>query len=191
MIFNKVRMQKIFGIGWAKTGTKTLGDCFKILGWKHQSLNLSLVEDVGRGDLTRILDLAAKKETFEDWPWIILFKELDKAFPGNKFVLTIRDPESWLRSYRNMLQKEGVATLKMNKIRCILYGLPFPDVTDAQLIERYLKHNDDVIQYFSSCPERLLIVNWEKGHGWKELCNFLDVDVPQVEFPHANRGKYA
>jgi len=28
---------KIFSIGWAKTGTTTLANCFEILGFDHQS----------------------------------------------------------------------------------------------------------------------------------------------------------
>ena len=81
-------MAKVFGIGWAKTGTTTLGDCFKILGFDHQSQDLGLVKDIGQGDLSQIMALAEQKETFEDWPWIILYKELDEAFPGSRFVLT-------------------------------------------------------------------------------------------------------
>ena len=37
-------------------------------------------------------------------------------------------------------------------------------------------------------PEDLLIVDWEKGQGWKELCSFLNKSVPNVSFPHDNRG---
>ena len=39
-------MSKVFGVGWAKTGTTTLGECFKILGFDHQSQNLELVKDI-------------------------------------------------------------------------------------------------------------------------------------------------
>ena len=36
-------MSKVFGIGWAKTGTTTLGTCFKLLGYHHQGQRLDLV----------------------------------------------------------------------------------------------------------------------------------------------------
>jgi hypothetical protein len=55
-------MTKIFGIGWAKTGTTTLGNCFKILGFDHQSQDLGLVKDVQKGALSRIMTLAEKRK---------------------------------------------------------------------------------------------------------------------------------
>jgi hypothetical protein len=183
-------MTKVFGIGWAKTGTTTLGDCFKILGFDHQSQDLGLVQDIGQGDLSRIMALAEQKETFEDWPWIILYKELDEAFPGSRFVLTKRNSEQWVRSYKNMLANQGEASEEVNEIRRILYDLPFPKVTESQLIERYERHNDEVERYFRDRPQDLLMVNWAEGYGWKELCDFLGKDIPNEPFPHSNKGKY-
>ena len=183
-------MNKVFGIGWAKTGTTTLGECFKILGFNHQSQRLDLVKDVRQRNLNRIVALAKEKDTFEDWPWIILYQELDKAFPGSRFILTTREPEKWIRSYQNMLSRQGEASEELDEIRRILYGLPIPNVAEEQLIERYVKHNEAVMKYFQDRPASLLIVNWENGDGWEELCDFLDKDIPAVPFPHANRSNY-
>jgi len=181
--------QKVFGIGWARTGTTTLGRCFEILGFKHQGQALELVEDIGRGDLTRALSLARAGEAFEDWPWILLFREMDAAFPGSRFILTTRKSGNWLRSYRRMLAAQGKSKVELNEIRRILYGLPFPDVTDAQLLERYERHNADVRQYFHDRPEDLLVVDWEQGSGWLELCAFLGCEIPDQPFPHENRSR--
>ena len=112
-------------------------------------------------------------------------------FPGSKFVLTTRDPEQWVRSYTNMLQTQGEASQELNEIRRTLYGLPFPNVTEEQLLERYRRHHREVKQYFSDRPDDLLVVNWENGDEWKELCGFLGVESPDRTFPHANRGRYS
>lgn len=181
-------MNKIFGVGWAKTGTKTLGKCFKILGFNHQSTNLDLVIDIKKDDLSRIIKLAANRETFEDWPWPVLFKEMDNAFPFSRFILTMRDPENWIRSYRNMLLHEKKPRERLNEIRQILYQLPFPNVSDDQLIERYNKHNEEVLSYFKDRSKDLLVIDWEKGDGWSKLCNFLNLNIPNQPFPHENRG---
>lgn len=186
----RLLMSRIFGIGWAKTGTTTLGRCFEILGFDHQSQQLDLVGDLRRGDLSRILALAGRKQTFEDWPWLLLYRELDQAFPGSRFVLTRRDSSKWLRSYQNMLRGQGEATGEMNEVRRILYDLPFPHVTGQMLIARYQRHNDAVLAYFHNRPECLLVVDWEQGHGWKDLCGFLGRPIPTAPFPHANRGNY-
>ena len=183
-------MEKVFGIGWAKTGTTTLGKCLEILGFDHQSQDLSLVKDIANNDLSRIIALAEKKESFEDWPWIMLYKELDETFPGSRFILTKRDSDKWIRSYRNMLTNQGDPNDEINQTRRTLYGLPFPDVSKEQLIERYETHNSEVEHYFRERSKDLLIVNWEKGQGWKELCEFLGKEIPNEPFPQANKGKY-
>lgn len=183
-------MTKIFGIGWARTGTTTLGTCFQILGYNHQSQDLSLVEDLASGNLARIMALAATKETFEDWPWIILYQQLDQAFPGSRFILTQRQPEKWLRSYQNMRATQPDASAELDATRRILYGLPFPNVTEGQLLERYERHNAEVQRYFHDRPGDLLVIDWEAGGGWHELCQFLGKPTPSVPFPHANKGYY-
>ncbi len=183
-------MTKVFGVGWAKTGTTTLGKCFEILGYDHQSLELELVKDIAAGDLSRIMALAETKETFEDWPWALLYKELDQAFPGSRFVLTKRKPGSWIRSYANMLANQGHASPEMNETRRALYGLPFPGVSEAQLLARYEQHNAEVEACFQERPDDLLVVDWEETDEWKVLCAFLGRDVPDQPFPRANEGSY-
>ena len=69
--------------------------------------------------------------------------------------------------------------------------LPFPEVSEIQLIERYKKHNEEVEQYFRDRLQDILFVSWEEGAGWKELCEFLGKDIPNEPFPHANKGKYS
>ena len=183
-------MQKIFGIGWAKTGTTTLGACFRIFGYNHQSQDLSLVPAIGRGDVSQAISVARGKDSFEDWPWIVLYQELDRAFPGSKFILTRRDSASWLKSYTNMLANQDEASVEMNEIRRILYGLPFPNVTPDALVARYEQHNLAVQTYFRGRAETLLVVDWSANDGWRELCSFLGRLVPSDPFPHANRGIY-
>ena len=183
-------MNKVFGIGWAKTGTTTLGSCFEILGYNHQTQDLKLTLDLEKNDFSRIFASVDAHDTFEDWPWLILYKELDTQYPNSKFIMTTREQTGWVKSYKNMLKTQGKASGHMNKIRTILYSLPFPNVTEEQLIERYDKHVADVKEYFKDRPNDLLILNWKSGDGWKELCGFLGKEIPTEPFPHANKGDY-
>jgi hypothetical protein len=89
-----------------------------------------------------------------------------------------------------MLGNQGDASDELNEIRRILYGLPFPRAAEAQLIERYEKHNSEVESYFRDRPKDLLVVDWEQGSGWKDLCEFLGKKIPNEPFPHSNKGKY-
>lgn len=181
---------KIFGIGWAKTGTTTLGRCLELLGYSHVGQRLDLVPHLERGDLEPILSVAAGANAFEDWPWLLLFRELDAAFPGSRFVLTTRAPDRWIRSYLNMLRHPAFVSDSLTQVRRVLYGLPFPDVTAEQLIDRYRRHNADVIEYFRGRPHDLAVVDWESGDGWPELCRLLGCDPPDLPFPRENVGNY-
>jgi hypothetical protein len=183
-------MRKVFGVGWAKTGTTTLGRSFEILGLDHQGARLDLVDGIGRGDLSEVMAVARRSEAFEDWPWPILFRELDAAFSASLFILTIRSSERWIRSYQNMLAQQAEASSELTETRRVLYGLPFPNVTESQLVERYERHNADVARHFRARPGSLLTVNWEAGDGWAELCSFLELDFPDQSFPHSNRARY-
>lgn len=178
---------KVFGIGWAKTGTTTLGRCFELLGFARRSQNLSLVPALMHGDWTRTLHLAAQHESFEDWPWIRIYRELDAAFPGSRFVLTRRDPAAWLESYRAMLAGEGPPAPALAAIRDWLYGLSVADASDAELLARVRQHDADVQAWFADRPGDLLVVDWARGDGWEALCAFLDLPIPEVPFPHLNR----
>ncbi len=183
-------MTKVFGIGWAKTGTTTLGECLRQLGYRHVSHRFELVPLLPERNLGPIFEVVDQFDSFEDWPWILLYQELDEKYPGSRFVLTTRDESKWIASYRNMLAKRDIVPEEENVRRRILYGLPFPDVTDEQLIERYRRHHDDVRKYFAGRPESLLEVNWGQGDGWPQLCRFLNVPEPDAPFPHANKARY-
>jgi hypothetical protein len=181
---------KIFGIGWAKTGTTTLGRCLELLGYSHIGQRLDLVPRLETGDLATIVAVAAEADAFEDWPWPLVFRELDAAFPESRFVLTTRAPDRWIRSYLNMLRHPAFVSDDLTHVRRVLYGLPFPDVTADQLVDRYRRHNADVIDYFRGRPHDLIVVDWESGDGWQELCRFLGRDRPDLPFPQENVGNY-
>jgi hypothetical protein len=179
---------KVFGIGWAKTGTTSLGQCLRLLGYRHTTHKFELVPNLRDRNLEPIFAVADRFESFEDWPWIVLFRELDARYPGSRFILTTREEQTWLRSYRQHLGRKTVITEEQNERRGILYGLPFPDVTDEQLIGRYRRHHEEVRAHFANRPGDLLEVDWSAGDGWVQLCGFLGHPVPEIPFPHANRA---
>lgn len=178
---------KIFGVGWPKTGTTTLRRCFIIMGYTHQGYSESLFENLDQAIL-----VARRFDAFQDLPWYLYFKELDQVFPGSKFVLTTRNSNRWLKSYRNALVQQTTAQrATLDVIRKKIYGSPFPSGQGAQFIDRYERHNSEVKDYFADRPDDLLIVNWERGDGWERLCAFLGNPVPSRPFPHENKGTYA
>lgn len=179
---------KVLGVGWAKTGTTTLGESLQLLGYRHQSRNFDLVDqDLSTPEKAEIRAAASEHDSFDDWPWLLLYREFDAWFPGTRFILTVRNSSSWIRSYRAQLARVPESEL-WNRRRRLLYGLPFPAVSDDALIERYERHNAEILDYFRTRPKDLLVVDWSRGHGWDEVCGFLRLPIPRAAFPHANRA---
>ena len=81
---------KVFGIGLNRTGTSTLGACFNHFGFNHLSLDRNSFENYKKQDFHSIYNRIEKFDSFEDWPWPLIYKEIDKRFPDSKFILTLR-----------------------------------------------------------------------------------------------------
>lgn len=175
---------KVFGIGLNKTGTKTLGECMHLLGMNNKSYDPDLLTSYSKGDIDKILKLSALYDSFEDWPWPLLFRELDNHYPDAKFILTTRvGEETWYQSLCSHAEKTGPT-----EARKIVYGHLMPMDNPAHHKNFYSSFNQTVRNYFSSRQHKLLIVCWERGDGWREICSFLNLPIPDIPFPHLNKS---
>ncbi len=182
-----VSRPKIFGIGLNKTGTTTLSKCGEILGYRCTGCNKKLLRDVVlKHDFRRLQKIGSQYDLFEDWPWPLVYKELDNFFPGSKFILTTRKDEgTWL----NSLKKHSMRTHPIKHCRKLAYGYNFPQKHEQEYLQFYKSHNEDVRAYFQGREGDFLEVCWENSDGWKKLCAFLGKNIPDIPFPHANKGE--
>lgn len=180
-------MQRVFGIGLNKTGTTTLGQCARLLGYRCTSANRELLEDITlRGDYSRVRSAVTPYDFFEDWPWPLIYRKLDAMFPGSKFILTVRESdEKWLSS----LKKHAMWTHPVRHCRKLAYGYAYPHDHAQAHLDFYNRHNRSVRSHFAGRETQLLELCWETGSGWPELCDFLRVDYPDVALPHENRAR--
>lgn len=175
-------MHKVFGIGLNKTGTTTLGVCLSQLGYRHTSFQRALLVDFVAGNPEPAFAVADQFDSFEDWPWPLMYRELDARFPRSKFILTLRaSPEIWLES----LKQHSTTTHPDMHARKLAYGWDYPHGHEQEHLAFYRRHAEAVRAHFGS---RLLELTWEDGDGWEKLCGFLDKPVPDVPLPHANRA---
>lgn len=181
---NKTTRPKIFCIGWHKTGTSTLGDALIELGYKVSGARLDLAASLLKGDKHTTLELAKDFEALQDVPWAMLFKELDKAYPNSKFILTIRDEQAWLKSAQQHFRDTYSDMHKWIYGKGILLG------HEDLYLRRYRKHYQDVEEYFKDRSEDIIVMDFKKGDAWEKLCDFLDKPIPKKPFPHSNKGKY-
>lgn len=127
--------------------------------------------------------MIAPYDALEDTPWYMIYRELDQRLPGSKFILTIRDEDSWYRSV-----SRHIGDLRSAHHEWIYgrgKGLPKDDRDNT--IRVYRNHNREVLEYFEDRPNDLLVLDFTKGDGWEKLCAFLEKPIPAVPFPHYNK----
>lgn len=179
-----MKQTKVFGVGLQKTGTSTLGKMLATLGYKiEEETDYDLVDCLLKEDLESIKQRVEEFDAFEDNPWPVVFKELDEWYPGSKFILTVRDESNWIGSIT-----KHFGTNK-SEFRDWYYGEGAPVGNEDLYLKKYKAHNDSVKEYFASRKQDLLILDFEKGHGWKEICEFLGEEAPQMDVPHLNKNK--
>ena len=172
---------KVFCIGFHKTGTKSIGQALRLLGYRVAGPTGAKNPEIAEHATVIGLALATEHDAFNDNPWPLLYQTLDATFPGSRFVLTVRDEQRWMAS---VLKYFGA---KDTPMRRWIYGAGTPLGNEATYLERYRRHNAEVLRYFQGRTD-LLVLDLEQGHGWAELCGFLRVPMPDEAFPHLNRS---
>jgi len=171
-------MRKVFCIGFHKTGTSSIGLALEALGYRVTGPNFVNDPRIHRELWALARPLIDKYDGFQDNPWPILYRQIERAVPDAKFILTYRDPEDWLRSVRSFFGSHSTP------MREIVYGYGSPEGNVDIYLDRYHTHYAEVCRHFSDQPERLLRINLFEGDGWPKICSFLDKQTPDVKFPH-------
>jgi len=184
---------RIFNIGWHKTGTTSLNEALNILGldsvhWPSAHWAKRLYNEVIEYKLSRTVE---SHYSLTDMPVGLLYKELDAAYPGSKFILTIRNENDWLYSVerhwdinRSPYRAGWDSDPFTHKLHSLMYGRK---KFDADIfLAAYRRHNDEVLSYFHTRKQDLLILDLDSDHKWEQLCEFLGLPIPEVPYPIKN-----
>ncbi len=196
----------VIGAGWGRTGTKSLQQALEILGFgpchhMHEVLahfeQVSFFQAAVDGETVDWSTLFSRYRSAVDWPVSYFWRELTGIYPDVKVILSLRDEESWWRSFSETIliqilaPKNGSMDPEFvalgNMIDNLLVDHVFacaPDDKEA-VLARFRAHIDEVQQ--SLPPERLLTV--DPGNGWDPLCRFLDCPVPDEPYPFLNTSR--
>ncbi|MFP1632409.1 sulfotransferase [Zhengella sp. ZM62] len=181
-----MKRTKVFVVGAPKTGTTTAATMLNLLGYRTSSWPVyRLFHCLQKRDLKALMAEIDAHDAFEDLPWTVLYRVVDQACPGSKFILTVRNEDKWIRS---MVSYNGFWP---DPARRFLMGLAAPAGFEGEHRAWYRRHNASVIEWFRDRPSDLLVVDWESGQGWNELCAFLGCTPPGADMPHARRTNHA
>jgi len=176
----------IFGIGLSKTGTTSLFAALDQLGYRsatYRHLRGLGLDEWFEGNFER--DYLAGYDAATDLPLAQFFPQLDLRYPGSKFVLTVRELDSWLESARSHFTRPP-ATSFGRQVRLATYGTTGYDEGQFRFV--YETHLRNVAWYFRDRAEQLLILDIVGGEGWGKLCPFLEREPPRTPFPHVQPG---
>jgi len=165
------------------------------------------IDDWACRKFDRIIDYCAASDAFQDIPFSLPFtyQALDAAFPGSKFILTVRgNSNTWYRSLttfhanlfgagkipaeddlaRAVYRFQGWILLVMQKV----YAFPKGDPYNKEcLIRAYESHNSMVQEYFRHRPEDLLTLDLTADDSYQRFCHFLGKAPRRSVFPWRNK----
>ena len=202
---------KVIGAGFGRTGTLSLKFALERLGCDkcYHMMEMPLVPEhipiwrsAAAGQTVDWEALFKGYQATVDWPSCNFWRQQLQVFPDAKVILTRRDPEQWYSSVMHTIwlsseqgrmdladaelvgrvESEGHDRIKM------VYEVIWEGVFNLRMEDKkhvmhcFDRHNQSVI---NSVPkEQLLVI--EPGDGWSPLCEFLEVDIPDVHYPRIN-----
>ena len=129
-----------------------------------------------------------------DWPAAAFWRELVERYPDAKVLLSLRDADRWYESVMNTIYHVMTGEIPerapqtLRDFHAMVYALIFERTFGGRLQDRahakrvFEEHNQAVID---AIPASRLLV-YRPGDGWEPICRFLDVPVPDEDFPHLN-----
>jgi hypothetical protein len=177
-------VNKVFGIGLSRTGTRSLAVALQRLGFAavHFPSDPVTFDQLTRGDLRlRILE---RFDAVTDTPVVPYYAQLDALFPGSRFILTVRDREAWLSSCERLWRHTAAVQARPfhRFINTAVYGTW--DFAAERFAYVEARHRAEVHRHFAGRPGALLELDLTAGAGWGPLCAFLERPVPAEPFPH-------
>jgi hypothetical protein len=162
-----------------------LAKALELLGYRAKHCPQFYLDDAGR--LVVSQDDIARYDALTDEPCVLVYQDVDRQYPGSKFILTVRDEQSWLRSIENngnALREWRARFPAVSVLHRTLYGTALFE--PKQFARAYREHVRDVRAYFVDRPQDLLVMDVCGGEGWEALCPFLGRQAPDVPFPRLN-----
>jgi len=182
-------VEKVFVIGAPRTGTSSLGEALKILGYRNYGFDAYMHELWTHGNLEPIWELVGQHDSFSDGPFNTgdFYRELAAKYPHAKFILTVRNKQAWKLSHQRHF--DPAYENKWVKPRYKMHRYE-PEIWWRW----YDRRNAQIRAFFQEAnrPHHLLeFQTGEERDPWSKLVNFLGsecrIPSPLPDFPHLNK----
>ena len=196
---------EIIGPGFGRTGTNSLklaleqlgfGPCHHMFEVRDHPEQLTNWEAAARGERVDWDDVFRGYRSQVDWPGARYWRELAQHYQKAKVILSVRDPDSWFDSVQATIAPfvaargthpsphiNAIAEMGYQTVSVQVFGDRLSDRDHA--IRIFRRHIAEVQSEIRS--DRLL--TFDLRSGWKPLCEFLEVEAPDIPFPKTNSSK--
>ena len=184
----------IIGTGFGRTGTDSMRKALNLLGVGPTHHMFELPEGTPLREHWLNLAKGATPDwdllfngynACVDWPSAFYWRTLIDHYPQAKVLLTMRPAESWWTSFEATILNHIKSANDPNGLAELLVA---EQVFNGRADDRdhaiavYNKNVEDVLSTVT--PDRLLVHNL--GDGWEPLRQWLDLPVPDVDYPRGN-----
>ena len=172
---------KVFCLGAFRTGTCSLAAALRILGLKvcesHEKLRWGLRQFREGATQQPYQTLLERFDALAQQPVALQYRLLYQHYPEAKYILTWREPKEWLFSRAVLIMDTWFHNNKDHD----------REFKPQAALGMYEHHNKGVRSFFRVKPgSGFMEMHVTEGDGWAKLCSFLDMPVPEQEFPHVN-----
>jgi Sulfotransferase domain len=196
---------EVIGPGFGRTGTNSLkialeqlgfGPCHHMFEVRDNPDRLIDWEALARGEKVDWDHVFRGYRSQVDWPGARYWRELVRHYPTAKVVLSVRDPDEWFDSVQATIvpflaARGHHSSPHVNAICEMGHEMVAAQVFNGRISERqhatqvFKNHIADVQSEIPA--DRLL--TFDLRDGWRPLCEFLRVEVPDIPFPKTNSSK--
>jgi hypothetical protein len=194
---------RIVGAGVGRTGTLSLKTALEQLGFGpcFHCLEGPL------GLIARAMSLALNRQPVDwdgifagynaavDEPFSMFYRDIAEKCPSARFILTVRDPNSWFESTKAARPHlRAVAPPTSAPVESAAHRPTLSPVIPPEFAEILkFESRESVLAAFerfnrgvqNAIPSDRLLV-FDVKQGWQPLCEFLGVPIPEAPFPHVN-----
>ena len=169
-------MRRVAIVGAVKSGVTSLRSALTTLGYHPIPVETRYHGLYSSNRTAVLMEIARGFDCLLDLPWALMYREIDMALPGTRFILTARPS-------RAIALSEWYWKQKLRK------GWPRGNPTEEWIADRVadierLRRN--IIRYFRGRP----LLHWDvEVDGWGPLCKYLGHHVPHTPFPHLNKTR--
>jgi Sulfotransferase domain len=200
----------VIGAGYGRTGTLSTRAALERLGFApchHMAEVITTPQQMPLWQEALASDPVDVRRVFEgyratvDFPGCSFWRELIDAWPKAKVLLTVRDPHRWYVSAKQTIFAQDIPAPQgpdpdtdafgrfvFEELRPRMFDVggdrPLNEMDEHDAIAAFNRH---IAEVKATVPaERLLV--YQVSEGWGPLCDFLEVPVPDEEFPHVNES---